>query len=726
MIRKALLLSWLLFAGLILAAQQPIVTSDLLKLSTAGQLTISPDGRQVAYVLTQRAAREKDEYYYTRNIYLAPMDGSRPPRPLTHGDRNDGQPAWSPDGRHLAFTRTHEGKSQIWILPLEGGEAYPLTRAKHGAAQPRWSPSGDAILFASPMPRHALEGAPAWDSERPGRAHGDEPEWSLLSDEEKKALPASPDGDLNAVRAWLARNSRNNNPRVINRLQFQGELDLQPEETFQQLFIQPFPKGEARRVTHSFQSFGGATWSPDGRRILCVAGRPDTHPDYQSRENALWIMDADGGGSREWLRQPDCSFSQPRFSPRGERVAFSANCGEGFIARQSNIALADADGANYQLLTADFDRDVNDFEWTADGQALYFTASTEGDIPLFRISARGGQAVRLFGEQQGVMDFAARGDRLAYALTETANPWEVYARENPGAPPRRLTDLHGDWLKDKRIGALNMHWVERPDGFRVQYWVMEPAGRKDGLRYPTILNIHGGPTAMWGPSAFSMWHEFQLQTSWGYGLVFCNPRGSGGYGDAFKKANINDWGSGPAGDILAALEDAQRRYDWIDGDQLFATGGSYAGYMVAWLVATDQRFKAANCQRGVYELSTFLGEGNAWRLVPGYFGGYPWDAEVKARLDANSPLSFVDSIRTPLLIMHSDQDLRTGVIQSEMLYKSLKILERPAEYIRYPKEGHELSRSGDPLRMMDRLIRIIEFFERYASHPEPPPAVMGR
>lgn len=715
-----LLFCLLLISSFPLWAQQdaqPVVASDLLRLASASQLAISPDGQQLAYVLTRRAQQGDEAYHYLRHLFLAPLDGQQPPFQLTHGDRNDSQPAWSPDGRYLAFVRAHEGKPQIWILPMTGGEAYPLTSARYGATQPQWSPDGQAILFASPLPRHALSGEPGWPPERPGRRHRDEPIWKALDAEELKNIEASPDGSLAAVRAWLARNTSQGNPRVINRLQFQAEQDLQPEEVFSQLYLQPFPQGQARPLTHSFQSFSQAAWSPDGRAILCSATRPDIHPDYQNRELALWAVNLDGSGGREWLSQPGCSLSNPLFSPDGRQVAFVASCGEGSIARQNRLALANADGNGYRLLAEMLDRDVNAFEWGSDGLALYFTASSEGDIPLYRLALREEQLERLSGEDQGVTSFALHGQRLAYALTERANPQELYAQTMGAGSPQRLTDLHQSWLDGKRLGKLHEHWVARPDGFRIQYWVMEPLGLKAGFRYPTILNIHGGPTAMWGPSSFSMWHEFQLQSSWGYGLVFCNPRGSGGYGDAFKKANMNDWGHGPAGDILAALEDAQKRYDWIDGEQLFATGGSYAGYMVAWLVAHDQRFKAANCQRGVYDLTTFLGEGNAWRLVPGYFGGYPWEPEVKARLDANSPLTFVENIHTPLLIMHGDEDLRTGVIQSEMLYKSLKLLERPVEYVRYPKEGHELSRSGDSLRMMDRLMRIIEFFERYAVHP---------
>jgi dipeptidyl aminopeptidase/acylaminoacyl peptidase len=151
----------------------------------------------------------------------------------------------------------------------------------------------------------------------------------------------------------------------------------------------------------------------------------------------------------------------------------------------------------------------------------------------------------------------------------------------------------------------------------------------------------------------------------------------------------------------------------VDPDRLVVTGGSYAGYMTAWLVTQDHRFKAAVAQRGVYEISVFFGESNAYRLVPATYGGYPWEDEVRKYLDFNSPLTHVENIQTPLLIIHGDRDLRAGVIQSEMLYRSLKILNKPVEYVRYPGEGHELSRSGRPDHRMDRLNRIFEFFDRF-------------
>lgn len=694
-----------------------IVASDVMKIVTTDQLQISPDGTRAIGVVTRKAKKGEDEYYYTRHLYMLDLITKQDPVQLTFGEKNDGQPVWSPDGKHIAFVRKDGDKSQIWILPMAGGEAYPLTKSKYGASSPRWSPNGSKILFSASIGISVIEGKLTWTYERPGRSFMDEPDWGNLKEEEKKNIKASPDGNTEEIRAWLAKNASEKNPRVINKLQFQAEQGLQIEQQFSHLFVIDFmQEAEAVQITKGFQNFGGATWSPDGSIIICNSSIYTESPDY-NRHSSLWTMNSDGSGLKEFFSIPNQATSGPVYSPDGKSVLFGIQT-EGFLARQSDIATVTSSGSGLQILTKDFDRDAGAVSWSADSKTIFFVAQTEGDAPLYSIPAKGGSVTRITGEDSGVNDYDIKNDKIIYALTEFKNPWEIFLYNTKDKSSRPLTTFNESWVKERSVIFPKEHWITRPDGIKVQYWVIEPVGRKEGVKYPTILNIHGGPTAMWGPSGFSMWHEFEMQVNWGYGLVFCNPRGSGGYGDAFKKGNFKDWGTGPANDILAALDDAASKYAWIDTNQYFTTGGSYAGYMVAWLVSQDQRFKAANCQRGVYELSTFMGEGNAWRLIPDYFGGYPWEDDVKKILDANSPLTFVDQIKTPLLIMHSDQDLRTGVIQSEMLYKSLKILNRPVEYIRYPGEGHELSRSGNPRRMMDRLVRIVEFFDRYATHPE--------
>jgi dipeptidyl aminopeptidase/acylaminoacyl peptidase len=719
---KAKILLLLILPIMVLAQEKkPVVASDLMKITTANQIQISPDGSKAVMVVTRKVVKNESDYYYTRNLYMADLGSKYEITQFTFGDKNDGQPQWSPDGKQLAFVRSDGDKSQIWVLPLTGGEARSLTKSKYGATQPRWSPDGKTILFTSSIPMHAIEGTIPWPNERPGRADGDEPNYKNLKTEERKEIKSSMDGNLEEVRAWLARNASENNPRVLNRLNFQGELDLQPGFTFTHVFIKDVNSdSREEQLTKGFQNFQAPEWSRDGKRIFCQSKQLTSLPDRE-QDNDLWVIDVSSKNASLFLAWPEYSLSNPVVSPDGAQIVFSATHIVNRHATQSQLAVVASNGGKPTLLTSVLDRDVSGASWSADSKTIYFTAQTEGDIPLYSVPVKGGSIVKVYGNDNGVNDFDVRGDKIVYALTETRNPWEVYLYNIKDKSQKQLTRLNEDWVKDKMIVYPKEYWLTKPDGMKIQYWVMEPAGKDDGMKYPVILNIHGGPAAMWGPGVFSMWHEYQLEASWGYGIVYCNPRGSGGYGDAFKKANYRDWGTGPAGDILSSLDEAMKANSWIDSDNLFVEGGSYAGYMVAWIIGHDHRFKAANAQRGVYELTTFLGEGNAWRLVPTAFG-YPWENGVEEILKANSPYSYVDKINTPLLIIHGDQDLRTGVIQSEMLYKSLKILNKPVEYIRYPKEGHELTRSGNPGRMMDHLLRVIEFFERYAKHPEPPPA----
>ena len=703
--------------------KKPIVASDLMKIATTSQIQISPDGTKAVITLVRKAVKNETDYYYTRHLYLLDLLGKAEPAQLTFGDKNDNQPQWSPDGKRIAFVRTDGEKSQLWILPLSGGEAHVITKSEYGVGNPRWSPDGKKILYSASIPFTKIEGSTPWNYERPGRTKDDEPNFKALKPEERKKIVTSPDGSLNEVRAWLAKNTLDNNPRVLVRQDLQGELNLQPEESFTHLFVNTVDSDEKDvQLTQGFQDFQSADWSPDGKTIICHSRVYRVHPDRE-KDYDLWTIDVASKIAKEFLTWPGYSVSGASFSPDGTQVSFYATHIANRHATQNQLAAVSAIGGTPALLTASLDRDIGGTVWSADSKNIYFSSQTEGDIPLFTVSVKGGPITKIFGSDNGVNDFDVRGDKVVYALTDTKNPWEVYLFNLKDKTNRQLTQLNEAWIKERAISTPKEYWLTRPDGTQIQYWVQDPIGKKDGVKYPTILNIHGGPSAMWGPGIFSMWHEYQLENSWGYGLVYCNPRGSGGYGDKFKKGNFKDWGNGPAGDILASLDEAMKQHNWIDKDQLFVEGGSYAGYMVAWIVSHDNRFKAANAQRGVYDLTTFMGEGNAWRLVPDHFGGYPWQKETNSLLDSESPLTYVEKINTPLLIIHGDQDLRTGVIQSEMLYKSLKIMNKPVEYIRYPREGHELTRSGNPGRMMDHMLRVIEFFERYAKHPETPAVV---
>ncbi len=710
--------------GLVSAAaaeKRPITTRDVLNVKTMNQLQIAPDGRRAVFVLTSMGKNDQGKYVYFRHLYMMDLESNQPPQQLTFGERNDSEPVWSPDGKRIAFVRRHGGKPQIWVLPLTGGEPYRITNAQFGARRPRWSPDGSKLLFVSEIPEWAIDGEPPWPYERPGRQWRDTPNWKRLADTERDSISAKPDGTLEEIRAWLAKNAAGHDPRIFTRLNLQGEHRLQPELKFSHVFVTDAKPGAvAEPLTHGFQSFRNPEWAPDGRSIICSSVRYTRHPD-RTQDSDLWRIDVANKNAELFLDWPGYLVSQPRYTPDGKAIVFIATDSTRMGYAQRRLAKIPANGGEPRWLTRTLDRSVFNHQFSRDSRYVYFVAANEGDFPLYRVPLNGGRIETLIAGDRGVRDYAVGRKHLLAALTEVRNPYELYRTDLRGEKLQRMSDFNERWVQKRIVTFPEEHWLTRDDGLRVQYWIMKPVGWKPGGRYPLVVEIHGGPSAMWGPGEFTMWHEFQLLTAWGYGVVFCNPRGSGGYGYAFQHANYQNWGEGPAGDILA-VADSAARLDWVDADQLFVTGGSYAGYMTAWIVSQDHRFKAAVAQRGVYDLSVFFGEGRAWRLIPNHFGGFPWQPDIRNILDANSPQTFVQNIRTPLLIMHADRDLRTGVIQSEYLYKSLKALGRPVEYVRYPEEGHDLSRSGNPYRRMDRLNRIVEFFERFVKHPEPPPA----
>ena len=704
-----------------------------------------------------RSEGEKPEYSYRTQLWMAAVDGKSPPRQLTFGAARNSSPAWSPSGDRLAFVRNIEKeKPQVYVLPLAGGEAMPLTKLENGAAGPRWSPDGTRILFTSSMSyaqvRDALEkankeSAPAWSKEKPGRKANDTANWGLKKEGEKreaksdklaeetkkpeakadkagegqrakgedtKKPEAKADGSMQEMREWLAKDEADGNPRVINRLNFLAEGDLEPEQEFAQFYIvEAKEDAEPEAVNIGYEDYGAVQWLADGKGLVCTGPRKaDEHPD-RDRFNSLYLVDAKTGLARVLLEEAGNNYGSPVPSPDGKWIAYTLTTGGEFSFDQTMVALVPAGGGTPRMLTASLDRNVGNLKWSPDSKQVYFTAPDRGHFPLYRVAVADGEVQNLTKEiQWGIRDYDVGAEALVQVVTHPGNPWELYAGPTDSKAARPLTTHNSSWLKDRKLSAYEPHRLVNNDGVTVDYWTLKPANFDPAKKYPLLLEIHGGPTAMWGPGEATTWHEFQYFAARGYTVVFANPRGSGGYGKEFQHANFKDWGTGPASDVLAAAGFTARE-PYVDRARQVVTGGSYGGYLTAWIVGHDHRFKAAVAVRGVYDLSIFYGEGNAWFLLPLYWGGYPWEKEARAILDRDSPLTYVDNITTPLLIKHGDTDFRTGVVQSQILYKSLKQLGRDVEYVRYPRATHELSRSGEPRQRLDRLVRFEEFFRRY-------------
>jgi dipeptidyl aminopeptidase/acylaminoacyl peptidase len=744
-------LCWLLMlTGVAVAQPNPraIVATDLTRINQVGGIALSPDGTRAVYTLTsiEPNADKPGDFEYRTHLYLTNLKPGDS-RALTHGPESARQPVWSPDGRRLAFVRAVKGKSQVFVLPLDGGEAYQLTNLPTGASGPVWSPDGGRISFSSTLTMSELladslvnpgRKLPGWSLEKPGFSDN-----AFLTP--PKSVTANADGSLAEIRAYLAKDVLDKKAKVINRLNFQGEATTEPELNFTHLYTAEVNEtntvtGKPRPLTRGFYSFGAATWLPDGSAVLATSNRDTLASPDRDRDIAIYQLMADGSGRRTvLLADAGKRYTNPTLSPDGRDLAVLVSPSDG--VNYGHLALTTLVGGRAGTVQeVAFDRSATAMRWatataapigkgvrvsrnrqtvSAMGNMLYLLAPSNGGFPLYRLDAATRQLTQLTDETIGVGDMSVAGNSIVFAKTEVANPSELYRADVPGATAKTLTNAvkltnHNDWVSGKALSMPVKHVYQNSKGQPVDYWIMPPTTVEPGKKYPLLLNMHGGPTAMWGPGEGSMWHEFQYMCSRGYGVVYANPRGSGGYGLVFQQANTKDWGTGPAEDVLAAATAAARE-PWADTARQVITGGSYAGYLTAWIVGHDNRFKAAFAQRGVYDLTTFLGEGNAWNLIPSYFD-YPWTPEGKRTLDSNSPYTFVENIRTPLLIKHGENDLRTGPIQSEMMYKSLKILNRPVEYVRMPGATHELSRTGDVRQRIDRILRIYEFFERFVGN----------
>ncbi len=694
--------------------RETVKVTDLLKIKSINGVTLSKDGSKAAFTVTviEPENENKWEYKYVNQVWMSASDGSSM-RQLTTKESSS-QPSWSPDGRQLAFVRLAEGKPQIFLLSLDGGEAVQLTKFKYGAGTPQWSPDGKQILFSSNIglkdllkdsllnPRKEI---PRWPIEKPGFDNNEQ----LIS----SAAKPDPDGNMDEIRAYLDNNTVDKKAKVIDKLNFQDEMDVNAQLSFNQFFVvdvQPDAKPVA--ITKIFYRFFSAEFTPDGKEVI-LSGDVDSlqHPD-RSLESEIFMVNTDGSNFHKLLGNEGISYNSPKISPTGKWLAFQY--GNTSFVSVPSLAIMPVTGSEKDMVLIQFDRNKNNLVWSNDEKYVYFISQSNGGAPLFRADLKTKKVEQLTDFNSGVVSFDIEKNKLVFVKTEVADPFDVYTADMNARNTRRISSYNFDWVQRKQLSFPEKKTFINNQGMPVEYWVMKPSNFEAGKKYPLLLEIHGGPSAMWGPGETTMWHEYQYFCSKGYGVVYCNPRGSGGYGLDFLRANVKDWGTGPTGDVLAALNKAIAE-GWADTAKLMITGGSYAGYLVAWIIAHDHRFKAACSQRGVYDLATFFGEGNAWRLVPNYFGGYPWEDSAKKVLQHESPISYVQNITTPYIIFHGDNDRRTGFVEGEMMYRSLKVLDRPVEYVRHANATHEITRSGDNRQRIDQMLRTYEFFERWLN-----------
>lgn len=688
---------------------RPLTPEDLFAIRLPEEPQISPDGARVAYVVMEI---EGAAYAYRRAIWVAPAGGGEP-RQFTAGPR-DSAPRWSPDGARLAFLRAPAegtkpssreerdrgvGKPQLWVMPADGGEARQVTFLRHGAGAPAWSPDGVTLLFAAPTGEYD---DPAVDD-------------AAL---DGKTLPRV---------------------RTITHLWHRNDGHGYTYELRSHLFAVPAAGGEPRQLTDGDWDDHEPSWAPDGARVAFVSDRSGERWRWPGGQ--VWTLDLVSGATAR-LTDEALGCGVPTWSPDGEQIAFLAAPVRGGSGH-TDLYVVPPDPARgpARCLSQDFipvcqDRCIDDLRndhmgdhlyWSADSREVFFLGSMRGETQIYAARpGEDGHPRQITSGRRHTYGFslAARPGVLALAVSEPALPGDVVVQPLDGASgaeaaPRRLTRLNEALLAEVEIAPMEEFAFKGADGWDLQGWVVRPAHAAPDALLPTILEIHGGPAYMYG---YSFFFEFQLLAARGYAVVLSNPRGGAGYGRDFMHAVLHDWGGNDYADVMAGLDAALAR-GGLDAERLGVAGGSYGGYMTNWIVGHTDRFKAAVTMRSVVNIASFFGTSDAgWWLAVDEIGAVPW--EDLDKLMRHSPITYVANIHTPLLILHSDQDLRCPIGEGEQLFSALAYLGRDVKLVRFEGQSHGLSRTGHPRSRLIRLREIAGWFERYIpTHAAVPAAV---
>lgn len=440
----------LLIAAQVVFAQngtEKVLVTDMTKINQVSNVNVSPDGKRALYTLRTIEPDEDKKWEYDYHSYLFSTD-FQSTKQLTRGPENVGAASWSPDGKQIAFTRSVKGKPQIFIMPLDGGEAYPITDSKYGASNPIWSKDGSKILFSVSISLHELlkdsilnpnQDVPSWSTEKPGFANND-----YLK--QNKNIKPDPNGNLEEIRAYLLKDEEDKKAKVFNRLNFQGEATTQPEMSFNHLFVVEAKEGATPKpLTGGFESYGGGDWLDNGKIMVNVDRDSMEHPDRE-QDNAILLMNADGSGKKVLLAEAGMRFSAPSFSPDGKWMVYSKSPSQG--VNIGTLYLANADGSNAKAIK--FDRAAGNAEWSKDSKYVYFTAASNGGTPIYRLDAKSLKVEQLTDYDSGISSFGVTPDKIVYAKVEVADPSELYVADLQMKNAVKLS-AHNDWVKSKKL-----------------------------------------------------------------------------------------------------------------------------------------------------------------------------------------------------------------------------------------------------------------------------------
>ena len=676
------------------SSPHPFQATDYYRLVSVAESRFAPDGRRLALTVTT-VVEDKDRRH--SEIWMVPTDGLTPAFRYTSPAAEASQPVWSPDGSLLAFSSKREGfPDDVWFLRATppGGEAFQVPGVH---ALPVFSHDGKWLLYG-------------WRGPEPDSAKQEK--WrDRIS---PTAITRGPD-------------PKRFDGRVYTSLPFvEDERGLVPPREARRpshLYLAPVAGGEPKQLTSGDLSQRDPDWSPDGKAVVFVQDSTELDEVRSEPRPQLYVLTVADGVLRR-IATPFVENRAPAWSPDGKSIAFVCSKGRG---EENDVCVIPAEGGAVRNLTTAWELDPTAPSWAPDGRMIYCRAEIRGNIHVFAIPVAGG-AVRQVttGERQlGGFDVSRDGKWLAYSTSDVTHPDEAYVTQlsargpgGPGGPgsERRLTSFNDSLVAELVTIPADTFWFRSVGGLRIEAFLMRPHGYRPEKTYPLILYIHGGPHWNYGNVFFP---EFQLLAAQGYWVLLVNPRGSTGYGHAFTFASRGRWGLEDYEDLMKAVDLAIAR-GGVDSTRLGVAGGSYGGFMTNWVVGHTGRFAAAESDRSIYDWFSWYGSSDAQGLTDYEFYGPPWKEDSLYR--ALSPRTYAGNIRTPMLIVHSDDDRRTPIADAEQLFVMLRRRGVPAEFVRYPRSFHGLSRTGPPWLLVDRLERIRTWFAHWLGNGEGPPA----